>query len=114
MTLDRIKFIAIAIVVMPMMAFTFFGTNGVQAVRVAVDDDTAAVYKAKCAMCHSPKAEKHFNLETSDEEHVKAVLEGKKGEKPPFMPGFAAKGMTEDQAKALVAHMRALRTPPAE
>jgi cytochrome c1 len=38
-------------------------------------------------------------------------LKGKKGEKPPYMPGFEAKGMTEDQAKALAAYMRTLRTP---
>jgi hypothetical protein len=30
-------------------------------------------------------------------------------EKPPNMPGFAEKGITADQAKALVAHMKSLK-----
>ena len=36
---------------------------------------------------------------------------GKKGEKPPFMPGFEAKGMSKDDAKALVEYMQSLRQP---
>jgi hypothetical protein len=37
------------------------------------------------------------------------VLKGKKGEKPPNMPGYEEKGINEDQAKALVAHMKSLK-----
>jgi hypothetical protein len=40
---------------------------------------------------------------------VEAVLKGKKGEKPPNMPAYQEKGITEDQAKALVAHMKSLK-----
>lgn len=79
----------------------------------AADETTADVYKAKCAMCHSPKAEKAYNPEMPMPEQIDAILKGKKAEKPPNMPGFEAKGMTADQAKALAEHMKALRTPPA-
>jgi mono/diheme cytochrome c family protein len=74
-------------------------------------DDAAAVYKAKCAMCHSPKAEKHFNLELTDEHHVQIILKGKKAEKPPHMPEFETKGIDAEKAKALVVYMRELRKP---
>jgi len=36
-------------------------------------------------------------------------LKGKKMEKPPNMPGYEAKGINEEQAKALLAHMKSLR-----
>ena len=34
---------------------------------------------------------------------------GKKPEKPPNMPGYEEKGITEDQAKALVAYMKSIK-----
>ena len=40
---------------------------------------------------------------------VEIVLKGKKPEKPPNMPAYEAKGITGDQAKALVAYMRSLK-----
>src|SRR5262245_53725198 len=64
-------------------------------------DDPAATFKAKCAACHSPKAEKFYDPSRPDEEQVQAILKGKKGEKPPYMPAFETKGITEDDAKAL-------------
>ncbi len=77
----------------------------------AQTDDPAAVYKAKCAMCHSPKAEKSYDPAMPIEQQTEAILKGKKAEKPPNMPGFEAKGMTADQAKALAEYMKSLRTP---
>lgn len=74
------------------------------------DADVATVYKTKCAVCHTAKAEKAFDLSKPDEQLAEVILKGKKDAKPP-MPGFAAKGITPEQAKALVAHMRSLRTP---
>jgi mono/diheme cytochrome c family protein len=74
-------------------------------------DEPAAIFKAKCAMCHSPKAEKFYDPSRPDEEQVQAILKGKKGEKPPYMPAFETKGITEDDAKALAAYMKSLRTP---
>jgi cytochrome c5 len=74
--------------------------------------DTAAYYKSKCVMCHGKKAEKKFDTTLSDDQLVDIVLKGKKVEKPPHMPGYAEKGVTADQAKALVAHMKQLRATP--
>ena len=73
------------------------------------DFDAAAVYKAKCAMCHGPAAEKKFDTTKPDAEHVQVVLKGRKAEKPPNMPGYEEKGITEEQAKTLVAFMKSLK-----
>ena len=75
----------------------------------ADDFDPAATYKAKCLACHGAAAEKKFDATLSDADLVQAVLKGKKGEKPPFMPAYEDKGINEDQAKALVAHMKSLK-----
>lgn len=77
--------------------------------NTAQDFDAAAIYKAKCVACHGANAEKKFNTALSDDELVQAVLKGKKGEKPPNMPGYEEKGISADQAKALVAHMKSLK-----
>jgi len=37
------------------------------------------------------------------------VLDGKTAEKPPNMPAFKDKGLTPDQAKALVGYMKSLK-----
>ena len=74
-------------------------------------DAPADVYKAKCAMCHSPKAEKSYDPAKPIEEQVEIILKGKKGEKPPYMPGYEAKGMTKEQATALAEYMKSLRAP---
>ena len=74
--------------------------------------DTAAYYKAKCVMCHGKKAEKKFNASLTDEQMTEAVLKGKKAEKPPHMPGYGEKGVTAEQAKALVDHMKQLKPAP--
>jgi hypothetical protein len=34
---------------------------------------------------------------------------GKKAEKPPNMPAYGEKGVTEDQATALVAYMKSIK-----
>jgi mono/diheme cytochrome c family protein len=75
--------------------------------RTANQDDAAAFYKAKCAMCHGATAEKKFDATKPDAELIETTLKGKKGEKPPFMPAYADKGMTTEQATALVAFMKA-------
>ena len=74
--------------------------------RTATDDDTAALYKTKCFACHGATAEKKFDATKGDDELIQFVLKGKKMEKPPNMPGFEEKGITADQAKALVAFMK--------
>lgn len=79
--------------------------------RTLVDDkfDSAATYKAKCVACHGAKAEKKFDTAKTDDEHVQTILKGKKMEKPPNMPGFEEKGITADQAKALLEYMKSLK-----
>ncbi len=74
--------------------------------RTSTDDEAATLYKAKCFACHGATAEKKFDATKADDELIQIVLEGKKLEKPPNMPGFKEKGITADQAKALVAFMK--------
>lgn len=73
------------------------------------DFDASATYKAKCVACHGAAAEKKFDVTIADADLVQIVLKGKKGEKPPFMPAYEEKGINEEQAKALVAHMKSLK-----
>ena len=77
--------------------------------RSANQDDASATYKAKCVACHGATAEKKFDATVTQEEMVKIILAGKKMEKPPNMPAYGEKGITEDQAKALAAYMKSLK-----
>ena len=77
--------------------------------RSANQDDAAATYKTKCVACHGANAEKKFDATLPEAEMVKAILTGKKLEKPPNMPAYAEKGITEEQAKALAAYMKSLK-----
>jgi mono/diheme cytochrome c family protein len=78
--------------------------------RASADDfDAAGTYKAKCVACHGAKAEKKFDATLSDDTLLQAVLKGKKPEKPPNMPAFEEKGITADQAKALIAYMKSIK-----
>jgi mono/diheme cytochrome c family protein len=76
----------------------------------AQPSDPAAYYKAKCVVCHGPKAEKKFDPALTEEQYMEAILKGKKPEKPPNMPAYGDKGVTQEQAKALLDHMKQLRT----
>ena len=90
--------------------FLLFGMLVITAAQADVQpSDTAAYYKAKCVACHGKTAEKKFNTSLTDEQLVEVVLKGKKPEKPPNMPGYAEKGVTPEQAKALVEHMKQLK-----
>jgi len=72
--------------------------------------DTEAYYKAKCTACHGPKAEKRFDATLTDEQYLDVIMKGKKPEKPPNMPAYGEKGVTADQAKALLEYMKKLRS----
>lgn len=109
MKVNRAKLIAIILFAVPFFLFTVLNTTPATA-GTAVEDPAAA-YKVKCAACHMPNASKFYDPAHADDHHVAVIMKGKKGEKPPFMPGFEAKGMTEDEAKGLAAYMRTLRTP---
>jgi mono/diheme cytochrome c family protein len=110
MTINRIKLLATISFVLPLAAFSVFRTTPAAAITSAMDEPAAA-YKTKCAMCHSPKAEKFYDPAMPQDQQIDAVLKGKKAEKPPHMPAFEPKGMTADEAKALVEFMKGLRTP---
>ncbi len=74
--------------------------------------EPADVYKSKCVACHGKKAEKKFDTSISDDQMVEAILKGKKAEKPPHMPAYGEKGVTAEQAKALVDYMKQLKATP--
>ena len=78
-------------------------------VTKADDFDAAATYKAKCVACHGAAAEKKFDATSVEADLIQIVLKGKKAEKPPNMPAYEEKGITEDQAKALVAYMKSIK-----
>jgi len=109
MSLNKIKLLAMAAILMPALAVVAFHSNNVGAAAVT-RDDAAGTYKAKCAMCHTATASKFFDATKPDDEMVQAILKGKKAEKPPNMPAFEDKGITADQAKELVTYMKSLKT----
>ncbi len=109
MKTNLIKLLTIAAFITAVFAIFALRTD---ITRVAAQTDAPAdVYKKSCAMCHSPKAEKSYDPAMPIEEQVEIILKGKKAEKPPHMPGYEAKGMTAEQAKALAEYMKSLRTP---
>ena len=74
--------------------------------RTSSQDDNAALYKSKCFACHGATAEKKFDATKADDVLIQTVLKGKKMEKPPNMPAYEEKGITADQATALVLFMK--------
>jgi len=73
------------------------------------DEDASALYNTKCKMCHGATAEKKFDKTKADDDLWPIVLNGKQAEKPPNMPKFSDRGLTEAQAKALVTYMKSLK-----
>jgi len=106
--MKRIRNLAITIAAIFSFGLIFYSVAPAQG--EAQPSDTAAFYKAKCVMCHGQKAEKKFDVAMSDEQLIDAILKGKKPEKPPNMPAYGEKGVTQDQAKALMDHMKQLRS----
>ena len=92
-------------------AALFFGTLARAVAKTeAQGAEPADFYKSKCVACHGKKAEKKFDTALTDDQLVEVVLKGKKAEKPPHMPSYEDKGVTAEQAKALVAYMKQLKT----
>lgn len=100
------KKIAAALIGIPLVAAALLI---VVPARATSDDDTAALYNTKCKMCHGATAEKKMDKAKADEVLIQVVLDGKAAEKPPNMPAFKDKGLTADQAKALVGYMKSLK-----
>ena len=71
--------------------------------------DAAATYQSKCKACHGATAEKKFDTAKADDDLVQIILKGKTAEKPPNMPGYETKGITAENAKALVDYMKSLK-----
>jgi mono/diheme cytochrome c family protein len=102
-TINRLKKVALVLAGV-MIAATLFIASA--PARATADDETSALFKSKCAMCHGQTAEKKFDAAKADDELIQTVLKGKKLEKPPNMPGFEERGITADQAKSLVGFMK--------
>lgn len=102
---NRLKLFAIALVALP-ATFALAPASA----RTDADDkpfEATAVYKTKCASCHGKQAEKKFDATKTDDVLTEVVLKGKDA-KPLKMPSYETKGITADQAKTLVAHMKSL------
>ena len=106
--MKQLRNIAIIITAIFLFGAIFYGLASAQG--EVQPSDPAAYYKAKCVACHGPKAEKKFDPALTDEQYIDAILKGKKPEKPPNMPAYGDKGVSSDQAKALLDHMKHLRT----
>jgi len=91
-----------------MLAATFMIVS-VRARASADDFDAAGTYKTKCVACHGAKAEKKWDSTHPEAQMVDSILKGKKAEKPPNMPEFAGKGITAEQATALIAYMKSIQ-----
>jgi mono/diheme cytochrome c family protein len=91
-----------------LMLAASFVVVSVRARSSANDFDAAGTYKAKCFACHGAKAEKKWDSTHPNAQMVESILNGKKAEKPPNMPAFADKGITADQAAALIAYMKSI------
>ena len=103
-----VKNLTIAIAAIFLFTMVFLSVAPAQG--EAQPSDPEAFYKAKCVACHGPKAEKKFDASLTDEQYIDVILKGKKPEKPPNMPAYGEKGVTADQAKGLLAHMKQLRS----
>ena len=97
-----------ALVIGTTMALTLLCVISAGARATTPQFNAAKEYK-KCVACHGAKADKKFDTAKSDDEHVQIILKGKKAAKPPHMPGYESKGVTAEQAKALLDHMKSLR-----
>jgi mono/diheme cytochrome c family protein len=106
MKLNQMKKLGLAIVAVAALVSIGLLPAAVRAGK----DDAAATYKTqKCIVCHGATAEKKFDATIAEADMVKVILSGKKAEKPPNMPAYSEKGISEDQAKALVAYMKSLK-----
>ena len=103
----QVRNIAITMTATFFLGAIFYGLAAAQG--EAQPSDPAAFYKAKCVACHGQKVEKKFDSSLTDEQYIDAILKGKKPEKPPNMPAYGEKGVTAEQAKALLDHMKQLR-----
>ena len=79
---------------------------------VAVAEDGAAVYKAKCAMCHGAAGEGKVGpalkgIKLSDAQIADLLTKGEAGKKAPHAK--AINGLSADQAKAVAEFVKGLK-----
>jgi mono/diheme cytochrome c family protein len=103
---SRLKKLALALVLTPFVALMALSPATPTRGAVADEQETAATYKAKCAMCHGGKAERKFDATKTDAELVDAITRGREGAVK--MPAYAGK-LSEEQSQALVAYMKTLK-----
>jgi cytochrome c553 len=107
---NQLKKFAIALITLPLLTALMLNSAALRTRAASDQPDAAELYKTnKCSICHGEKAEKKFDATKPDDQLVDTIMKGKKGEKPPFMPSFEAKGLTADQAKTLAAYMKSLK-----
>jgi len=106
--MKQVKNTSIVIAVIFLFGVVFL--NVAATAQDAQPSDPAAFYKAKCVACHGPKAEKRFDATLTEEQQLEAIMKGKKVEKPPHMPAYGEKGVTAEQAKALLDYMKQLKS----
>ena len=108
--MKQVKYTAIFVPAIFLFGVVFF--NFAVRAQETSASDPAAFYKSKCAACHGQKAEKKFDPALTEEQLLDAIMKGKKVEKPPHMPAYGDKGVTAEQAKALLEYMKQLRSTP--
>ena len=69
-------------------------------------------YSKSCLGCHGSQAQKNFNTDLPEGQMVDAIVNGLPMPEPPDMPAFAEKGVNEERARALIAHMKSLHQEP--
>ena len=104
--MKRAKNILVAVTAVILFTMTFWSLTPAQ--DEVKPSDPQAFYKAKCVACHGAKAEKRFDVALTEEQQLDAILKGKKPEKPPNMPAYGEKGVSAEQAKALLDYMKQL------
>ena len=105
---EMLKKISVGLVVAPVLGLMMLNSASTSSAAAPQDFDAAATYKAKCAMCHGQKAEKKFDAAKADDVLEAVILKGNDAVTPK-MPGYEAKGITPEQAKALNAYMKSLK-----
>ncbi|PWT94541.1 MAG: hypothetical protein C5B55_02575 [Blastocatellia bacterium] len=109
MAMRKILVITVITIALILLGIVSVGASTKKHKKVVADFDAAATYKSKCVSCHGAKADKKFDATKADDDLVQVILKGKKAEKPPNMPEYESKGITADQAKALVTLMKSLK-----
>jgi mono/diheme cytochrome c family protein len=108
--MKQVKYTALVVATILLFGIVLF--NVAARAQDAQASDPASFYKAKCVACHGQKAEKKFDPALTEEQQLEAIMKGKKVEKPPHMPAYGDKGVTAEQAKALLDYMKQLRATP--